>query len=255
MRNHWNPTQYSKFAADRNKPFYDLVALVDPQKDMSIVDLGCGTGQLTQYLHQKLHAKKTLGIDSSAEMLKESDLYASPDLQFTQTEIEKFSPKEKYDLIFSNAALQWVRDHKSLFSRLTDMLSERGQIAIQMPYNSDFPTHRIARELSQHPEFKDLLQEGWKPSVLSAEEYAQLLYELKYSQQKVFIQVYPLVLESTEALIEWVKGSLLTYYQARLPKEKYEQFLTLYRERLYSIFGNSSPLFIPFQRLFLWAAK
>src|SRR5436853_4196900 len=66
----WNPAQYDKFQREREQPFFDLLALVQPAPGMRVVDLGCGTGKLTRELHVRLGARETIGIDRSARMLE-----------------------------------------------------------------------------------------------------------------------------------------------------------------------------------------
>ena len=68
----WDPGQYLKFGAQRAQPFFDLLALVDPVPGGEVVDLGCGTGELTARLHAHTGARHTLGIDSSAAMLADA---------------------------------------------------------------------------------------------------------------------------------------------------------------------------------------
>jgi trans-aconitate 2-methyltransferase len=70
MTDAWNPTQYEKFKKERTQPFYDLLNLCEERKSMQVIDLGCGTGELTSLLHSKLNAQKTLGIDLSQNMLE-----------------------------------------------------------------------------------------------------------------------------------------------------------------------------------------
>lgn len=253
----WNPQQYQKFSKERELPFYDLMKMISVRPNMSVVDLGCGTGHLTKILHETLGAKKTLGIDSSATMLKDSKLLegSGTGLQFKQMDIDDFNPTEKYDLIFSNAALQWIPNHVELFARLSRYLSKQGQIAIQMPSNFDYPTHTIAKELAQDKLFKEQLGTGREPSVLSIEEYSLLLYRLGFEKQIVRLQVYPHILESTESIVEWVKGSLLTYYQSRLSPDLYNKFVAMYQERIISHFGDVRPFFMPFKRILIWAGN
>jgi trans-aconitate 2-methyltransferase len=251
----WNPQQYQLFSNERTQPFHDLVKLIYPVNEMTIVDLGCGTGELTKRLHQALKAKYTLGIDSSSAMLQKSSTFKEPNLVFQHVNIENFAPDEKYDLIFSNAALQWVPNHSELFTRLSHDLSPHGQIAIQMPFNDDFPTHKIARELAQESPFKEQLGSGRPFFVLQMEDYSRLLYQLGFKVQIIRAQIYPHLLESTESLIEWVKGSLLTYYRSRLSNDLYEKFLQNYRKKIIDFFGNVTPLFVPFKRILIWAQK
>src|SRR5438552_610795 len=114
---------------------------------MRIVDLGCGTGELTRALHEKLGAVETLGIDNSASMLAEAP--AATGLRFEAAAIESFEPDRPFDLVFSNAALHWVADHDALFRRLRNMIADGGQLAVQMPANEHHPSHRIAAEEAQ----------------------------------------------------------------------------------------------------------
>ncbi len=234
----WSPDQYEKFKGERSQPFWDLVALVDPRPHMRIVDFGCGTGELTRALHDRLQASETLGIDNSASMLSKAP--AAPGLRFEKAAIESFDQKG-FDLVFSNAALHWIADHEKLFRRLTGMLTKNGQLAVQMPANDDHPSHvtaaEVARELGMEP----------KPGhVLPPERYAAMLHELGFRRQHVRMQVYGHVLPSSEDVIEWVKGTLLTFY------DRDPRFMPRYRERLLERIGVRTPYFYTYKRLLTW---
>src|SRR5512140_1523706 len=113
----WRPEQYEKFRDERSAPFFDLLALVEPCPGGRVLDLGCGTGELTRALHARAQASETMGIDSSETMLVKSAAFAGEGLRFNQADIETFSPVEPFDVVFSNAALQWVNGHEALFTR------------------------------------------------------------------------------------------------------------------------------------------
>lgn len=255
MVDSWNPEQYQKFEKERNQPFYDLMHMVSIQPHMKVVDLGCGTGKLTQLLHTTLQAQSTLGLDASSAMLKEAFALEQPHLHFQLLEIEKFRPTEKYDLIFSNSALQWVPNHLEILAQLFKRLSKNGQVAIQLPANFDFPTHTLAQEIANETRFKAFLHSSQHPQAHTVEEYSSLLYRAGFQEQHVRLQVYPLVLQSTDSVIEWVKGSILTYYRSQLPSELYHNFLEVYTKRLKTFFGEQSPFFLPFKRILFWAQK
>src|SRR5689334_7220819 len=140
MSDAWNPDQYERFRNERSQPFFDLMALVQPRPEMRVVDLGCGTGELTRVLHQTLKASDTLGLDSSAAMLTKSESLAGGGLRFERRDIAGFAGQDAYDLIFSNAALHWLQDHESLLETLTRALKPAGQISVQLPANDDHPT-------------------------------------------------------------------------------------------------------------------
>jgi trans-aconitate 2-methyltransferase len=231
----WSPDQYEKFKRERAQPFWDLVALIDPQPRMRIADLGCGTGELTRALHEKLGARETIGIDNSASMLAKAP--SAPGLQFRNESIESFN-ENGFDLIFSNAALHWLPDHETLFRRLAPLGK---QIAVQMPANDDHASHvvaaEVARELGMTP----------KPThVLPPERYSRLLYDLGFRKQHVRLQIYGHVLPSSEDVIEWVKGTLLTFYESE------PRFMNRYREKLLAQIGRHRPYFYTYKRLLLF---
>jgi len=252
----WNPAQYERFRDERSQPFFDLLDLVQPQPEMRVVDLGCGTGELTRELHRRLAARETIGIDNSPAMLAKSAAFAGDGLRFEHKDIDEFVSEGDFDLVFSNAALQWVPDHEPLFQRLTAALTQSGQLAVQMPANNDHPSHLTAFAIAGEPPFREALggyERQWP--VLAPEAYATLLHRLGYPRQLVRLQVYAHELESREAVVEWVRGSLLTDYERRLPAELWPSFLERYRERLLPQLKDASPFFYPFKRVLLWGAR
>lgn len=245
----WSPEQYERFKAERKQPFTDLLALVEKRPRMRVADLGCGTGELTRELHDALGALETLGIDNSETMLLKAGHFEGEMLRFEKGDIEAFVADRPFDLIFSNAALHWVPDHESLLLRLTNLLTTNGQLAIQMPANDSHASHRVAAEVAR--EF------GVAPRpdpILAPEEYAELLHRFGYERQHVRLQVYGHVLPSSEDVVEWVRGALLTYYEALIPPTDHEQFLIAYRAALAEAIPPERPYFYTYRRLLLWGS-
>lgn len=247
----WNPSQYEKFKSQRSQPFWDLVNLLQPATKAEVIDIGCGTGELTLKLHEKLKAKSTLGIDSSESMLKQAKAFANKELTFSNTKIEDFvyKTKNQYDIVFSNAALQWVVDHETLITNLLTKVKPGGQVAIQMPFNHDHPSHRIAAQMAA--------RYGIKPkslNVLPIDRYAELLYKSGFKEQNCFLKVYAHPMPSGRDVIEWTKGTLLTAYQTQLSPQDFSQFLNEYSEDLLATIGEGE-YFYAFKRLLLWARR
>lgn len=243
----WSPEQYERFKAERHQPFTDLVQLIDKRPRMRIVDLGCGTGELTRELHDLLDAEETLGIDDSETMLLKAGSFGGEMLHFSKGNIEAFITDKPYDLVFSNAALHWIDDHEKLFVRLTNFLQTNGQLAVQFPANDDHPSHAIAAEVAA-----SFGIEPRKSVVLPLQRYSELLYRLGYERQHVRMQVYGHLLPSSEDVIEWVRGALLTHYEALLSPEVFPQFLERYSKALLRAIGQERPYFYTYKRVLIW---
>ena len=250
----WSPGQYQRFAAERAAPFHDLLALVRPVPGGRVVDLGCGSGELTAQLHRRVGAAETLGLDSSPAMLERSAGVAGDGLRFAEGGIGEFR-EAGWDVVFSNAALHWLPDHAELFGRLAGLLNPGGQLAVQMPANHDHPSHVVAAEVAGDEPFRTAL-DGYRrvSPVQPPEWYAELLDRLGLPDQHVRLQVYLHHLASRDEVVEWVKGTLLTDYESRMPAELFEEFLAVYRRRLLPRLEDARPYRYPFKRLLLWGS-
>jgi trans-aconitate 2-methyltransferase len=259
----WNPDQYERFRRERSQPFYDLLSLVRPVPGLRVADLGCGTGELTAELHRRLSAAQTLGIDNSDAMLGRASAFAMPPaLTFERADIAALAsawtrdPKDRFGLVFSNAALHWLPSHEQLLSQITCAIAPGGQIAVQVPANDDHPTHTIAASIAGEPEFRAALS-GYARTgqVLPPERYAEVLNALGYAEQHVRLVVYAHRLSSREDVFEWVRGTMLTDYEKRLPPPLFHQFLERYRKVLLKILSDQRPYFYPFKRILFWAVR
>jgi trans-aconitate 2-methyltransferase len=248
----WDPNQYHKFQAQRSAPFYDLLALVDVRPGLKVVDLGCGTGELTRQLGDALPDSTVTGLDSSPQMLEKAAAYASPNLRFVQGDQAGLSGE--WDLIFSNAALHWTENHAELISSLYQRLRPGGQIAVQVPSNHNHISHRIIRETASEEPFQTILNgfQRYVP-VLSIDEYARLLFDCGADEITVFEKVYPHILEDSDAVVEWISGTACVPYFERLGEHK-EDFIGMIREKMHRELPHS-PVFYPFRRTLFSARK
>jgi trans-aconitate 2-methyltransferase len=252
----WNPTQYDRFAAERRQPFDELLRLVRPVPGGRVVDLGCGTGELTLELHRHTLAASTLGIDSSTAMLEKAPTAAG--LRFEAADLTGFTSDAPLDVIFANAALQWVPAHAPLLGHLTSLLAPGGQLAIQVPYNHDHASHTTIAAIAGEEPFLSAL--GGDPpadpvavNVHTPVRYAELLHELGFAEQHVRMQVFGHVLDSTADVVEWTKGTSLTRFRRRLSDDVYDELVERYRARLVAELGDHRPYFYAFKRILFWA--
>jgi len=249
----WDPDRYLKFKQERRLPYDDLFALIEPRPGMRVVDLGCGTGEWTADLAERLDAASVLGVDLSPSMLEQSAGFASARVRFVQGDLADWRG-EGYDLVFSNAALHWIPDHGALLGRLRAALRPGGQLAVHMPNNNHRPTHTLARELAAEEPYASAL--GGRESgmaVCTAETYAELLWSMGFARQSVREVVYLHELPGRDAAVEWVQGSMLTWYRQQLPPALYAAFFETYQERLLAALPDVSPMPFTYRRILLWA--
>jgi len=247
----WNPTQYDRFAAERRQPFEELLRLVQPVPGGRVVDLGCGTGELTADLHRHTGAASTLGIDTSAAMLAKA-----PDVDgvtFELGDLTTWWAAKPFDVVFANAALQWVPDHEILLAHLAKQLAPGGQLAIQVPSNADHASHLVSAALAAELLGDDAPPDPVAVNVRPPARYAELLHDLGFAEQHVRLQVFGHVLDDTAAVVEWTKGTSLTRFQSAMSAEAFDRFVDEYRRRLVAELGDHRPYFYAFKRIIFWA--
>jgi len=256
MPDAWNPDRYGSFSDERSRPFVDLLSLVRPAGVREVLDLGCGTGQLTNRLHRELSATVTLGIDRSEAMLERARAVQAAGLRFEAGDVAGYEPEGTFDLVFSNACLHWLDDHPSLWRRVLGWVRPGGQLAIQIPANHDSVPHRVANEVAAREPHRTALEGYTRQSpVLAPEAYAELLNELGCAEAEVFLRVYGHQLASREAVVEWMRGTTLTTYEERLDADAFECFVEDYSRELLGRLSPARPFFYPFKRILMWARK
>jgi trans-aconitate 2-methyltransferase len=253
----WDPDRYNQFKQARSQPFEDLFALIGVRPGLHVLDLGCGTGELTRSLAERLPQSDVLGIDSSAEMLAKSESLAAREerfnLRFELAEIQTI--RGHWDLVVSNSALQWLEEHANLIPRLFTLLEPGGQLVVQIPSNHDHPTHRLLAEAAAQEPYRTAL-DGWRrrSPVLSIERYAELLFKAGGRELEVYEKVYPLEMEDANALVDWACGTALIPYLERLPEDLDPAFIESYRRRLWEQWPLG-PIFYAFRRILFSARR
>jgi trans-aconitate 2-methyltransferase len=246
----WNPEQYHKFQSERSAPFYDLLKLVEIRPRIKAIDLGCGTGELTRVLADTLPESDVTGLDSSLQMLDAAR--ASSNLRFEQGDLSALTGN--WDLIFSNAAIQWCEDHDKLVPYLFSKLNLGGQLSVQIPSNHNHISHLLIRETAKEAPFNKILNGFERISpVLSIEQYTKILFEQSAINIIVFEKIYPHVLENSDAVVEWISGTALVPYFERLGEHKPE-FLEVLRRKMKMALPEN-PLLYPFRRILFSAMK
>ena len=170
---------------------------------------------------------------------------------FELGDIGAWASSQAWDIVFSNAALHWVPDHRAVLGRWLGALRPGGQLAIQVPANADHPAHRLAAELAGEL-LPDPPSDPVAVNVLAPEAYAARLDELGCVDQLVRLQVYVHHLDSTRDVAEWLKGSTLTRFKAPLGPDRWAAFTEAYEQRLLEELGDQAPYVYTFKRILIW---
>ena len=249
----WDPAQYHKFREERLAPFEDLFALIKVRDGMSAIDLGCGTGELTRRLADRLPGSSVAGIDNSPQMLGKAYALERPGLTFAVGDVGALNGR--WDLVFSHAAIHWLDDHVTLIPRLMTYVNPGGQLAVQVPSNHRHPSHTMIIETAREEPFASALA-GWvrHSPVLKIDRYAELLHSSGGTELTVFEKVYPHILVDADAIVEWTSGTTLVPYLERLPQELRDGFLDSYRLKLRNLWPQG-PVFYTFRRILMAATR
>jgi trans-aconitate 2-methyltransferase len=246
----WDPGQYEKFRAERTRPFFDLLSRIPDKSYKSIVDLGCGSGDLTAALLEHWPEARVIGMDSSDEMLAAAAERADPGrLDFVKGDIATWKTAQPVELIVSNAAFQWVADHEALLSHVASCLAPKGVLAVQMPANFESPSHVLLKELAagKVPLRHDI--------VLPAQRYVELGWA-RGLRVDAWETVYQHVLQGKDAVLEWVKGTALRPVLKALEGAERDAFVAAYAEKLRAAYPETpSGTLFPFKRIFFIARR
>jgi trans-aconitate 2-methyltransferase len=253
----WDPTQYDRFADERGRPFHELVDRIHTDNPTSVVDLGCGPGNLTASLTNRWPTAQVLGVDNDTNMLVAATTYQHPNLRFEDGDIATWAPDEPVDVIVANAALQWVPAHLAVLPRLIESLRPGGALAFQVPGNFEDPHHLAIRQVMARPRWRAALSSLPERAMSS---YPAMTYQsaLSYLGCEVdsWETTYVHVLHGDNPILEWVKGTALRPVLSVLSSTDADDFGLELSELLKVSYGShawGTPF--PFKRIFAVAHK
>jgi trans-aconitate 2-methyltransferase len=251
----WEPQTYLRYADIRFRAGLDLIARVPKLGYSTIYDLGCGTGYLTRVLAGTFPGSQVIGIDSSPEMLAEARREFAL-LKWEQADIRSWLPSAPPDLIYTNAALQWVPDHQTLLPSLLRTVRDGGVLAMQVPRHFESPSHLGLKDLVMESEWRAKLEPLLLAPVPPPETYWTWLAPHARNLD-VWETLYLQVLEGKDPVVNFMRGTALRPFLSALPERESAKFIAAFSKRMaaaYPAQANGQTLF-PFRRLFLIAQK
>jgi trans-aconitate 2-methyltransferase len=252
----WDPAVYRRFGAERSRPFADLVARVGAERPRAVVDLGCGTGDLTATLADRWPDARITGIDSSAEMIARA-IGLGGAVDYRVGDVRDWRPGPDTDVVLSNAALQWVPGHEELLTGWARALPEGAWLAVQVPGNFDAPSHRALREIARSAPFGAAVGDVVRDApVDDAAGYAARLTGAGATVdawETTYVHLLPAAGEE-HPVLRWMEGTALRPVRAALDETRWQDFRAVLAAKLASAYparGGVVPF--PFRRVFVVA--
>lgn len=252
----WDPKQYARYESERSRPFFDLVGQIRSSAPGTVVDLGCGPGELTATLADRWPNASIRGIDSSPEMIERTASNLGANVSFSLGDAAAFVATG-VDVLVSNALLQWVPDHQQLLIRWADELNDDGWLAFQVPDNFSAPSHVLMRELAESDRWAAQLAGVLRhaDAVAPVADYLALLTDSGLTVN-AWQSTYLHLLGGTDPVLDWVRGTGLRPVLAALPAPEAAEFEAEYALRLRSAYPQRQfGTVFPFRRTFVVAHK
>lgn len=252
----WNSEQYLKFKAERTQPSADLVNTVKIENPKNIIDIGCGPGNSTRVLKNKFPHANVIGADFSPNMIEKAKK-ENPDMEFmifdAANDFDKLNAE--FDVVFSNACIQWVPNHKKLLSDMMRILKPGGILAVQVPVTVEQDMHRVTSNVLNLPQWKKLAGARIVHTLKDC-EYFDILSAIS-SDFKIWKTIYYHRLPSHQSVLEWYRSTGLKPYFDKLDAEEsmlFEKDVLAEIEKQFPVQQNGEIIF-RFPRLFFTAVK
>jgi trans-aconitate 2-methyltransferase len=253
----WDATTYLQFANERTRPSLDLVQRIGMPDPRRIIDLGCGPGNSTEVLRRRWPEAEVTGLDSSPKMI-ESARASWPEHQWILEDAATWTAGEPFDLVFTNAMLQWLPDHARLLPRLFEQVAPGGALAAQLPAHYELPMHREIVEVSRDAAWDGRMQEARNALTKQPASFYYDTLQPLAARIDLWETIYYHEVPGPEALIEWFRGTgMRPFLEALSSDQERARFETMLLKRYITSYPRrpSGLVLFPFRRLFFIAYR
>ncbi len=253
----WDAEIYLRFSGERTRPSVDLAARIAIPYPGRIIDLGCGPGNSTAVLRRRWPKAGITGLDSSPDMIAAASR-SYPDHEWLIGDITAWSAGIPFDVVFSNAALQWVPNHEVLFPHLFAQVAPGGALAVQVPAHFNSALHREILETAEDPAWRHFMGPALNALTKKPPSFYYNLLRPLAARLEIWQTEYYHVVDSPQSIIEWFRGTGLRPFLAVLENEeqraRFEELLLERYTRAY-LPQNDGRILFPFRRLFIIAYR
>jgi len=253
----WDADLYLRFSEERTQPAVDLLARIAIERPGRVVDVGCSPGNSTALLRARWPDADIVGLDNSPDMIAAA-AKSHPGGKWIVADIKSWTDSEPFEVVFSNAALQWVPDHAVLLPRLMQLVAPRGALAVQMPRHIQSPVHQLMLEISERPEWRQRLDSARSAIVVHEPAFYYDLLQPLAARIDLWETEYLHIMDSPAAIVAWIRGTGLRPFLQALAdddeRRRFEELLLAGVEQAYPRRVGGRVLF-HFRRLFFVAYR
>jgi trans-aconitate methyltransferase len=226
MAHDFDGKKYQKASSHQKEWGNRLISELNLKGDEKILDLGCGDGVLTQILSTLVPNGFVVGVDASRGMIEVAKEKESKNLKFLLMDIDDLRLEDKYDLIFSNAALHWIKNHQKLYEKLSVILNENGTIRFNFAADGNCSYFfNIINQTIQKEEYRDYFKDFvWPWFMPTLDQYKKILDNFSFSNVKIWEENADRYFPNKEALIGWIEQPSIVPFLEYLPIDKKKPF-------------------------------
>lgn len=251
----WNADLYLQFANERTQPSIDLISRINVPTPSTIVDLGCGPGSSTAILRQRWEQADITGIDNSPEMIAAASA-ATPSGKWIVADVAQWQADRQFDIVFSNATLQWLPNHSQLFPHLFAQVAMGGALAIQLPTNVRSPLRQVVLDVAKDSAWRDRLKLANTTLTMNTPSFYYDLLAPIAARLDLWETEYYHIMDSHQSIVDWFRGTGLRPFLAALANESQRQ---QFEQQVLAGYAAAYPtqqdgrILFPFKRLFMVA--
>ena len=249
---------YEKASAHQKEWGLRLIGELDLRGDERILDLGCGDGRLTAELARLAAQGSVLGIDASETMIEAARRRAAENLRFEVTDIDALNWAHEFDVVFSNAALHWIKDHARLLHNVFRALRPGGTIRFNFAGDGNCSHFfKVIRQAMVLPAYRAYFHDfDWPWSMPTIQEYETLLRQSDFSDFKVWQENADRFFPDADAMIRWIDQPSLVPFLECIAESDKQRFRAFVVEQMVAVTRQADGrCFETFRRINVWARK
>ena len=203
-----------------------LISGIDIKGNESILDLGCGDGILSKQLSVLVPNGKVIGIDASIGMIQTAKKLEAGNLTFICLNINDMAYQNSFDMIFSNAALHWVKDHQQLLQNSFIALKPNGMLVWNFAGDGNCAAFfDTVRKIMDMPLYQDFFRDfEWPWYMPEKDDYRRLVEQTGFKQFDVSYENADRYFSNSDEMIKWIDQPSIVPFIKDLPEDMKKRF-------------------------------